>query len=66
MNNDELNIKEAAAKIMEAVRNPPETHEDAIEVIRSIGKSFDMSEEEIFDSDMPGDLFSKENRLPKE
>lgn len=66
MNEEKMDIKAAAAKIVQVAHNPAETREGTIDDIRSIGKLLGMTEEEIFDSDMPGDLFSKENRLPKE
>ena len=61
----DMDISAAAKRIIELVNNPDKPNEEVIEDLRYIGTKFGMTDEEIFDTDIPGDLFSKENRLPK-
>lgn len=61
----DMDISAAAKRIMELVNSPDKPNEEVIEDLRYIGTKFGMTDEEIFDTDIPGDLFSKENRLPK-
>lgn len=61
----DMDISAAAKRIMELVNSPDKPNEEVIEDLRYIGTKFGMTDEEIFDTDIPGDLYSKENRLPK-
>ena len=61
----DMDISAAAKRIIELVNNPDKPNEEVIEDLRYIGTKFGMTDEEIFDTDIPGDLYSKENRLPK-